>query len=91
MIVCQEERKGGGQEDRRKIGHADMRTGEQVVRRTKGHEDKTGGTIHWKTHIPLDVHVLRPHKCLKHHKQRLYNIFWACVNLLLTSVSSVGG
>ena len=43
-----------------KGGHEDMRTGQQVVRRTKGQENMTGGTIHWLTCIPFDVNVLHP-------------------------------
>ena len=31
-----------------------------MVRRTKGQEDRRGGTIHWLTHIPIDVLVQHP-------------------------------
>ena len=31
-----------------------------MVRRTKGQENRTGGTIHWLTCIPIDVNVLHP-------------------------------
>ena len=31
-----------------------------MVRRTKGQEDLIGGTIHWLTRNPIDVHVLYP-------------------------------
>ena len=40
--------------------HEDRRTGQQVVRRTKGRENWTGGTIHWLIWIPIDVNVLHP-------------------------------
>ena len=38
----------------------DRRTGQQVIRRTKGQEDMTGGTNYWLTHIPIDIHVKHP-------------------------------
>ena len=38
----------------------DWRTGQQAVRRTKGQENRTGGTVHWLTCIPIDVNVLHP-------------------------------
>ena len=42
-----------------------MRTGGQEDRTTggqeeKGQENRTGGTIHWLTCIPIDVNVLHP-------------------------------
>ena len=63
-----EDRRIGGGEDNRacrlenmRTGRQeDMGTGQQVVRRTKGQEDRTGGNIHWLVHIPIDVHVLHP-------------------------------
>ena len=39
-----------------KGGHEYRRTGEQVIRKTKGQENRTGGTIHWL----IDVYVLHP-------------------------------
>ena len=39
-----------------KGGHEDRRTGKQVIRKTKGPENRTGGTIHWL----IDVNVLYP-------------------------------
>ena len=45
----------GGQEDnmtREQETQGDTRTG--------GQEDRTCGTIHWLTCIPIDVHVLHP-------------------------------
>ena len=45
------------EEDNRKIGHYDIKTGGQEDRRTNG----TSGTIHWLTHIPIAVSVLHPY------------------------------
>ena len=39
------------QEERKTLGKKE--------RRTIGQEDMTEGTIHWLTHIPIDLHV--PH------------------------------
>ena len=63
-----EDRRTGGREDNRACGQEGMRTGpqknrttgQQVVRREKGQEDRTGGTVHWLTHIPIDVCMLHP-------------------------------
>ena len=36
------------------------RTGQQMVRRTKGKKNRTVATIQWLTCIPIDVNVLDP-------------------------------
>ena len=40
--------------------HEDRRTGQQVVRRTKGQENWTGVTVYSLIWIPIDVNVLHP-------------------------------
>ena len=50
----------GGKEGKRTGGRENRMTGQKVVRRTNGQKDRTRGTIHWPTHISIDVDVLHP-------------------------------